>query len=178
MSGGAGAGRGLREEAGLRTAQGPVSSPCSDARPWLPGEDGPRSALTRASPGWRAHLSAAARRAWRAAFRAASAAEEEEDAPGSRGERCGGGGQATDPRVECAQVARGDPASASLSGSAGAREPGCGGGFSGASLSGVWPEVLCTGDCRSCLSSPTTCLRGEATQRLLPGRSPLPSPHF
>lgn len=81
MSGRAGAGRGPREEAGLRTARGPVSSPCSDARPWLPGEDGLGSALTRASPGRRARLSAAARRAWRAASRAASAAEE--DAPGS-----------------------------------------------------------------------------------------------
>lgn len=42
VSGGDSAGRGPREEAGLRTALGPVSSPCSDARPWLPGEDGPR----------------------------------------------------------------------------------------------------------------------------------------
>jgi hypothetical protein len=105
VSGGAGAGRGPREEAGLRTARGLVSSPCSDARPSLPGEDGPSSALTRASPGWRARLSAAARRAWRAVSRAAAAAKE--DAPGEprwearRGARGG-------PRVERAQVARGD----------------------------------------------------------------------
>lgn len=59
------------------SARGAVSSPCSDAGPVAPREDGPSSALARASPGWRARLSAAARRAWGAASWAAAAAEED-----------------------------------------------------------------------------------------------------
>lgn len=35
--------------------------------------------------------------------------------------------------------------------------------------------MLCTGDCRSFLSSPTTCWRGEATLRLLPGPRSVPT---
>lgn len=69
------AGRGLVGGGG--SARGAVSSPCSDAAPVAPGEDGPSSAIAWASPGWRARLSAAARRAWGAASRAAAAAEED-----------------------------------------------------------------------------------------------------
>lgn len=74
--GGRGAG-GAGAAGGGGSARGAVSSPCADAGPVALGEDGPSPAIARASPGWRARLSAAARRAWGAASRAAAAAEED-----------------------------------------------------------------------------------------------------
>lgn len=73
---GAGTG-GVGAAGGGGSARVAVSSPYSDAGPVAPGEDGPSSALARASPGCRARLSAAARRAWVAASWAAAAAEED-----------------------------------------------------------------------------------------------------
>lgn len=67
-------GLGLQEEAGLHTGRSP---PPALTRAVALGEDGPSSVIAGASPGWRACLSAAARRAWGAASRAAAAAAED-----------------------------------------------------------------------------------------------------
>ncbi|MEJ1282695.1 hypothetical protein NN561_013657 [Cricetulus griseus] len=105
---------------------------------------------------------------------AASAAEE--DAPGSRGERRGRG-YAADPELSARRWPAGTRLRRAWVARLGPANPGVEEGFPGASR-GSLTEVLCTGECRSFLSSPTTCLRGEATLRLLPGRSPLPSLYF